>query len=170
MRNNFDIAPMAAVAFRLRVREMETLEDRLRWVMEHRKWSMSKWSIKAGFSERSTLEKALKRMRDNPNASMSVDTLVKLANAAAVSVEWLATGKGERFAAPNVEADALYPTRALAIAGARIYLYEDVAIERVLAVDDLRTDPGLDYWIHLLKAEHEAARAQKSRPTSDHDG
>ena len=139
-----------------------SLEERLRWVMGQRGWTMSGWCIAAGLSERTTLDKYFRRIKKRPDASMTIAVLVPLAKAAGVSVDWLATGEGTPVPTPTQEPDARYPTRAQAIQAARVFLYEPEAIERVRLRDDFTRDPGLDYWLALLRAENEFVRKQSS--------
>ena len=95
---------------------------------------------------------------------MESRTLAALARAADVSFEWLATGSY----GPSVPDDARYPSRARAVAAAHIVGYSEAAITAVRGVIDLPADPGVDYWLTLLRAkELEHRNAPRALPAPD---
>lgn len=135
-----------------------SLLERIEFVLENKKWSARKWATLAGLSEATHLSTIMRRLEDDPEADVSSRVLAKLADAANVSMDWLAIGRGSPSGTfVSVERDPRYPSRGLAIAAARVYGYRDDAISKVLAVDSFPVDPGLDYWAALLRAEHEGA-------------
>jgi len=95
---------------------------------------------------------------------MESRTLAALARAAKVSFEWLATGNY----GPTIPEDPLYPSRSRAIAAAHIVGYSEAAITAVRVVTDLAADPGVDYWLTLLRAkELEHRNAPRALPAPD---
>lgn len=86
------------------------LADRLQWVLDNaeplglRNWNASQWSLRAKL-ERTHVSALLRRFSKNAHAGVELDTLERLANAAKVSVCWLAFGVGSpRIARADLEA------------------------------------------------------------------
>lgn len=126
-----------------------TLAERLTQVMEMRGLNPSSWAAKANLP-RATVRLAIKTGRE----SMELKTLVALAEAANVSLAWLATGSGSpQGVSLNVPHDTKYPTRALAVAAGHLVGCSERAIQAVLSVDDVELDPGALYWLALLQAK-----------------
>lgn len=124
---------------------VETLWERLQYVLDSKGLNPSGWA-EAAELPRATVRLAIKDKRE----SMESRTLAALAAAANVSFEWLATG---RFG-PNIPVDHVYPSRPRAIAAAYLVGYSDSTIAAVAAIDDVAGDPGVDYWLTLLRAKH----------------
>lgn len=148
--------PLAAYYDTLQL--MSPLSSRLLEVMSLRDLNPSSWAKLAGVP-RATVRLAIKQDRD----SMESRTLAALAKAADVSFEWLATG---RFSVEIAE-DWRYPSRPRALAAAKIVGYPQSTIAAVASVDDLAADPGVDYWLSLLRLKqlehYEPLPEQQSR-------
>lgn len=135
------------------------LLERLEWVLEEKGWKPGHWARLAGLKERTHVNTIMRRLRDKPESTLDMETAAKLAMAADVSLDWLALGRGSPAGLLiKPESDPRYPTRATAVVGARIFGWNESAVAKVLAVDGFSEDPGLDYWLALLKAEHEGSR------------
>ena len=117
--------------------------------MELRGWNATKWSRLAGVSRghvRLTIE--------NERESIETKTLIALADTAGVSVEWLATGRGDPLSINlRIADDSKYPSRAKAIAAARLLELDERAIASVLEVSGLSADPGAEYWLSLIRTK-----------------
>jgi predicted transcriptional regulator len=153
---------LGMAAYSVTLSPVSTLAERLSEVMALRGLNPSSWAQKADVP-RATVRLAIKDGRD----SMESRTLAKLAKAAEVSFEWLATGS---FAADLPE-DTLYPSRRRAIAAAYVLGYSKAIIAAVSSVADLERDPGADYWVALLlakKLENVQAPAALSAPADEH--
>jgi hypothetical protein len=138
------------------LRLVETLWERLKYVMDSQGLNASGWAEDAELP-RATVRLAIKNRRE----SMESRTLAALAKAANVSLEWLATGGF----GPNIPADPVYPSRPRAIAAAYLVGYSEATIAAVSAVTGLSGDPGVDYWLTMLRAKHlEEAQAPKLLP------
>ncbi len=121
-------------------------------VMKLRGWNESQWAKEAGLKERSNVNKLLKRMAElNGEVAGDIKTFKRLADAAGVSLDWLALGRGapnlQTFTVPN---DPKYPTRPSVIVAGYLMGYPKAAIDYVLGFDAGPTDPGQDYWLQLL--------------------
>lgn len=76
------------------VRVVSTLESRIVWLVEHRaEGSQRELSRRAGLSP-NYIGTILTRLRKNPNAQIEKDSLVALAKAGDVSLDWLLNGRG----------------------------------------------------------------------------
>jgi hypothetical protein len=133
------------VAYSATLLLVSTLAERLERVMSMRGLNPSSWASAAGLP-RATVRLAIRGDRE----SMESRTLAALAAAADVSFEWLATGS---FGA-DIPEDAQYPSRPRALAAARLVGYSQATIAAVASVNDLERDPGVDYWLTLLRAKH----------------
>lgn len=145
------------------------LLERIETILENKGWSAREWCRRAGLKEISHLTSLMGRLRENPEATMDLRTAAKLADAAHVSLDWLALGRGSpEGAVVLAEPDPRYPSRGVAVAAARIFGYGLDAIARVQSVDSFAQDPGKEYWLAALRAEHEAgarpAPPPKGRP------
>lgn len=123
--------------------------------MKLRGWSESEWNRRAGLKERSNLNKLLKRLAVEPEVFPGdAKTLQGLADAAGVTMDWLALGRGQPLAADFVfKDDARYPSRpGVALAGFLLGIPRP-AIDAVLAHEVPGGDPGTDYWLQLLLLE-----------------
>jgi transcriptional regulator with XRE-family HTH domain len=69
------------------------LASRLRWILRMRGWSQRKLSKKASLSA-AHIGQILARAKKGGGESIETDTLTSIANAAGVSVDWLASGRG----------------------------------------------------------------------------
>lgn len=144
------------------------LLDRILTVLEDNGWSETEWSRRAGLKEATHVSTLIRRLRGNPNATLDAQTAAKLADAANVSLDWLLLGRGTKGGAYIVaQADARYPTRGVAIAAGWTFGYKPEAIKRVLCVEHFPEDPGLEYWLALLKAENEIAGRLLPAPPDD---
>lgn len=74
---------------------VQTLEARLNWIVENRKWvkSLRHLATEAGVSH-STLTAAIRRERTTGTANLNSDTLIKVCRYAKVDPDWLADGTG----------------------------------------------------------------------------
>lgn len=134
------------------------LLERIEFVLESKNWSAREWAKRAKLSEQSHVSTIMRRLREDPEADVSIKVVGKLADAADVSLDWLALGRGTPSGTfVTVDRDSTYPSRGIAIAGARVFGWSADAVARVKSVDHFPDDPGLDYWVALLKAEHEGA-------------
>lgn len=134
---------------------METILDRMKWVMKLRGWSEREWARQAKLREETNVNKLLKQLRDKPDELVGdAKTFAKLADAAGVTMDWLALGRGVPLAADFVVGDdARYPSRpAVALAGF-LMGFPQGAIDAVLAHELSGPDPGPDYWLQLLLLE-----------------
>jgi|LNFM01.2.fsa_nt_gb transcriptional regulator with XRE-family HTH domain len=76
------------------VRDVSTLESRILWLVEHRaEGSQRELSRRAGLSP-NYIGTILTRLRKNANAQIEKDSLVALAKAGDVSLDWLMNGRG----------------------------------------------------------------------------
>lgn len=118
-------------------------------MLKLRKWSPGKWSTLAGLSRDHVRQVLLKAQE-----SIETRTLIALADAAGVSVEWLATGRGDPLSINlRIADDSKYPSRAKAIAAARLLELDERAIASVLEVSGLSADPGAEYWLSMIRTE-----------------
>lgn len=141
---------------------VETLLDRIRLVMQMKGWNESQWAKLAELKERSNVNKLIKRLEANPGEIVGdLKTFAKLAKAAGVSLDWLVLGRGSAdLVTFTVVDDPKYPTRPNVIFAGYILRMPQAAIDAVQAVDAGPTDPGRDYWLHLLLAK----RAEFAEP------
>jgi len=132
---------------------VETVVDRMRLVMKLKGWSESDWARAAELKERSNVNKLLVRMAKDPTRlAGDVNTFAKLANAAGVSLDWLALGVG--VPTPDVVSfakDPHYPTRARVLIGAFLMGFDRQILDAVLAHNEPAADPGWEYWLRLLQ-------------------
>jgi transcriptional regulator with XRE-family HTH domain len=76
------------------VSSVSTLESRIMWLVEHRaEGSQRELSRRAGLSP-NYIGTILTRLRKKPNAQIEKDSLVALATAGDVSLDWLLNGRG----------------------------------------------------------------------------
>jgi len=126
------------------------LLERLEEVMEETGWKAREWAKRANLPEATHLYTTLRRLRENPQAKLDVPTLAALADAAGVTLDWLALGKPPKRSAAG-KPDPLYPSRAAAVAAAQFLgSVPEEAIAAVQSVDHLPEDPGPDYWMQRL--------------------
>lgn len=71
----------------------ETLADRIRHVLEARRWSQRELARRASIAE-THVNTLLRKLDRDPSASVESKTLQKIAQAAGVSMQWLLTGEG----------------------------------------------------------------------------
>lgn len=71
-----------------------TFAERVEWVLVNRRLSQEAWAEAAGLSRR-YIATTLLRARKDPEYLPTYETLQRLAEAARVSFQWLAEGKGE---------------------------------------------------------------------------
>lgn len=72
---------------------VQTIAERIQWILDHRDMSQRGLSDKAGFSSKSQLGNTLRRLAARPE-SIEVETVRAIAEGAGVSLEWLLTGRG----------------------------------------------------------------------------
>lgn len=70
-----------------------TMADRIRYLLELRETNPSELSLRAGLS-RGAIKTMLSRLDADERASVSADSLAKIAKAASVSIAWLINGEG----------------------------------------------------------------------------
>lgn len=139
-----------------RMKSVDLLE-RIEQILHDRNWSAAEWTRRAGLKEKSHLSTLIDRLRKNPKATLDLRTAAALADAAGISLDWLALGRGSQHGIVLLaQNDPVYPSRGIAVTAAKIFGYRPEAISKVLAVKSFPDDPGLDYWLALLKAEHAA--------------
>lgn len=130
---------------------VETVADRLRWVLEHRGLTARGLSLAAGMSS-NAVQKIFER-----GGSANAATLAALASAAKVSFAWLATGRGT----PDDRDD---------VAQAPAPEDVDVAGQRPVATDAARTHrpllENLPDWPELLAGAKQIA-ADRGREIPD---
>lgn len=126
---------------------VSTLAERMIETMRLRGLNPSSWATKAGVG-RETVRLTI----DNGRDSAETKTLIPLARAANVSFAWLAAGEGEPEPA-STETPDRYPSRAIALRAANLVGWSE-AMAIVASVDHLPSDPGLDYWMALLRAKN----------------
>lgn len=134
---------------------VETILARMKFVMKLRGWSESEWNRRAEMKERSNLNKLLKRLETHPDEFPGdAKTLQKLADAAGVTMDWLALGRGTPLAADFVVSDdARYPSRPGVALAAFLMGFPRKAIDALLAHEFAGADPGADYWLQLALLE-----------------
>lgn len=129
------------------------LSERIEWVVSHGRelgqdnWNMSQWALRAGL-QRTHVRTILERLEENPDAGIEHRTLQKLADAAGVSVCWLAFGSGAPLTAKEESAQrALAATRAMgeAMGFAKAFLAEWAPPVAHLDADSLWTMMKADY-------------------------
>lgn len=125
------------------------LRERLQDVMDERGWNPAEWAKRAKLKERTHLNTILRRLDADPASGVAVQVLVALADAAGVSLDWLATGRLPKYIV-RTELDQRYPSRSVAIAAARLLGVDERAITLIAAVDDVPVDPGGEYWTQRL--------------------
>lgn len=125
------------------------LRERLQDVMDERGWNPAEWAKRAKLKERTHLNTILRRLDADPASGVAVQVLVALADAAGVSLDWLATGRLPKYIV-RTELDQRYPSRSVAIAAGRLLGVDERAITLIAAVDDVPTDPGGEYWTQRL--------------------
>lgn len=142
-----------------------SLLQRMREVMADTGWSAREWARRAGLPEESHVNTIMRRLRakggDDPKA-MDLVTATKLAQAANVSLDWLALGRGTKGGGWSpIQPDPAYPSRAVAVVAARLAGWPRDGIDRVLRMNAFAADPGLEVWMGLLRAECDASREQQ---------
>lgn len=91
---------------------VKALSDRIRWILENRKFTQRELGLKAGLSS-GFVSVFLARSKDTPDASMNADALAAIARVAEVSLEWLTTGHGSPETSAETERDEGSPLRRL---------------------------------------------------------
>lgn len=135
------------------------LSERIQHVMTTRGLTARGWSDLALLTP-THVSGILRRLKEDPEATVEIETLAKLAAAAGVSFEWLATGAGNPTAvALNIPDDPKYPTRGRVIGAAALLGYPQAAIEAIMQVHNLPADPGTNYWLNLLMIRAEESVA-----------
>ena len=127
------------------------LHERLRLVCELRGLSENGWSEMAGCS-RDAVRQAVSRS-EKDGGSMRADKLVKLADAANVSVEWLATGRGAIESGP-VETGPNVPLRVATARAKRESLRKLTEAVQALIESNLRVEMARE----LVEAHPELTR------------
>jgi len=155
MRKSLSPDASTLVLSEARLGIVETILERMEFVMKLRGWSQSEWNRRAQIKERSNVNKLLKRLEANPTEFPGdAKTLQKLADVAGVTMDWLALGRGAPLAADFVIADdPLYPSRPGVALAAFLMGFPRQAIDAVLAHQLAGPDPGPDYWLQLALLE-----------------
>jgi hypothetical protein len=161
---------MRTRAIDLRVR---TVRDRMQFVLDTKGWSAREWARRAGLKEEGHVGGLIRRMKKAPaRLAGDIGTYAKLADAASVSLDWLVLGRGQPDGiAASVAEDEQFPSRARVIVAARLLFFDepgiDAVIEAVCSQNDLRSDPGTDYWRQLVDLKRAELRVPSpSRPAS----
>ena len=136
---------------------MSDWQDRLAEAMDARGLSGGELARKTGF----TAQYINSLRNKDRGAHLPLDTVRHLAQALAVSVEWLSSGSGPRerlsdvypvFAGVDAAPPDRYPGRAEAIALLETTVEpEVVAALRASLPTDPEVDPGRDFWIERAK-------------------
>ncbi len=144
---------------------MKTIAERMRWLLKIKGWTEREWARQAGLKEASNVNKLLRRAEERPDRIPGdANTFVELARAAGASLDWLTLGRGAPFVdSLNVPDDPKYPTRPSVIAAGHLMGYPQAAIQAVIAFDAGPTDPGQDYWLHLLLGKRNEIVAGEAR-------
>lgn len=123
------------------------------FVMQMRGWNMSQWANEAGLRERTNVRNLMQRMKKHPERiAGDINTFAKLADAAKVTVDWLALGRGSPFAVSlEVPDDPRYPSRPGVLAVGHWLGFPKAAIEAVAAHEEPQGDPGTQFWFELLQ-------------------
>lgn len=134
---------------------MDTVIERMQFVMDLKGWSQREWCRQASIIEESNVNKLIKRMREDPSrVAGDINTFAKLASAAGVSLDWLVLGVGTPTSSTmEFSSDDRYPTRPRVLLGAFIMGFPREAIDAVLAHDGPAVDPGWEYWVRMLQVE-----------------
>lgn len=135
---------------------VKTLAERLQQVVsEGLVKSGRAWAMSAGIGQ-STLSELMLGKTTNPEHK----TMVALADAAGVSVQWLAHGVGSMDAEPADFADDPYPSRAPVLAALKLH-GDTEALRRLLAVE-YTEDPGFPVWMRKASELCEDVEREKS--------
>ena len=108
---------------------------------------------------------AINTMKQRKSEEPSPLTLAAIAKAGNVRLEWLVTGEGHPFNLPaGIEPDPDYPTRSWAVALASMGEDNKVPAEVIkrLLSNSPKTDPGMWYWIDLMRSYTAELSVQKS--------
>jgi hypothetical protein len=145
---------------------VETLADRMEEVLAKKGWSAREWARRANLREEKHVSSLIDRSRKNPERlAGDINTFAKLADAAGVSLDWLALGRGARSGSAMLTDDAKYPSRGPVLALATMLNFPEPAINAVREHDEPTTDPGADYWFRLLELKRTQLREPRpSRP------
>lgn len=147
--------------------DLSQLRDRIEFVRQETGLSYRQWSKKAGIRETH-----VSTIRSKPGMIPRSDTLRKLADAAGISLRWLATGEGDWRAQPEpVGRDSKYPNRPRALEACRLLGFSDAAIQQVES-QERAADLSPIAWMRLVEvaeSEIKSAGAEdttKKRPRS----
>jgi len=149
---------------------MSDWQDRLAEAMDARGLSGGELARKTGFTAQ-----YINSLRSKERgARLPLDTVRRLSQALAVSVEWLSTGNGPRerlsdvypvFAGVDAGPSDRYPGRAEAIALLETTVEPEViAALRASLPDNPDADPGRDFWIDRAKELVRDLRRIKADP------
>ena len=149
---------------------MSDWQDRLAEAMDARGLSGGELARKTGF----TAQYINSLRNKDRGARLPLDTVRRLAQALAVSVEWLSSGNGPRerlsdvypvFAGGDAAAPDRYPGRAEAIALLETTVEPEViAALRASLPTESDVDPGRDFWIERAKELTRDLRRIKADP------
>lgn len=132
---------------------MSSLLERMEEVLERRKWSAQRWGREAGLSERSHVSGMMRLLRKSGRPfTGDLATWARLAEAADVSLDWLAFGKGNPWDGMHRDlANDEYPTRARILGFAHLTrAFSDDAVRQVAALSGFARDPGPRFWLRAL--------------------
>jgi hypothetical protein len=120
-------------------------------VLEWTGWSGREWARRAKLKEENHVNLIMQRLRDDAKATVDAKTLIALADAADVSLDWFARGIGSPQG-HKIEPDGKYPSRSLALAAARLIGVDRGILDEVRKMADLAADPGAHFWLHQILA------------------
>ena len=149
---------------------MSDWQDRLAEAMEARGFTGGELARKTGFTPQ-----YINSLRNKERgARLPLDTVRRLAQALAVSVEWLSSGNGPRerlsdvypvYSGTDTVPSDRYPGRGEAIALLETTVEPEViAALRAALPDDPDVDPGRDFWIERAKELVRDLRRIKADP------
>ncbi|MFA4900950.1 MAG: hypothetical protein WC563_15635 [Brevundimonas sp.] len=126
---------------------MKTQADRILWLLKTTKQKAEPLSKAAGLNPKHLAGFLGRRVKEDPDAKLSAETLDKLAAATGCNAEWLRTGNGE----PGLSTVDPYQTRRPIVAMAKskgIDPHAVAALESEQRSDG--RDPGETYWAGRL--------------------
>jgi len=85
------------------------LLERIEEIRNEKGWTQREFAREARLKNEKNLGVVYSRLRKNANAQIEHDTLVLLARAGGVSIDWLATGRAPKYIEPHIERPFRYP-------------------------------------------------------------
>jgi hypothetical protein len=135
-------------------------------VLAKKGWSAREWARRAKLREEKHVSSLIDRARKNPERlAGDINTFAKLAEAAGVSLDWLALGRGAESGGPLLSDDPKYRSRGTVLVLATMLNFPEDAIAAVREHNGPPTDPGPEYWFRLLELKRAELREPRpSRP------